>query len=54
MSTTQDVKLAKECVDANLTGFPAWSIGAKKLDGEQTLEKLEAALADVQGRTDKG
>ncbi|CAK0783785.1 hypothetical protein CVIRNUC_006985 [Coccomyxa viridis] len=49
----KDVKLAKECVDANLTGFPAWSIGGKKLDGEQTLEKLEAALADVQGRTDK-
>ena len=44
----QDVKLAKECVDANLTGFPAWTIGDKKLDGEQTLAKLEAELAEVQ------
>ena len=42
----QNVKLAKECVDANLTGFPAWIIGEKKLDGEQTLAKLEAELTD--------
>ena len=44
----QNVKLAKECVDANLTGFPAWIIGGKKLDGEQPLAKLEAELAEVQ------
>ena len=53
MCAAQDVKLAKECVDANLTGFPAWAIGGKKLDGEQTLDKLEAALAEAQARTDK-
>ncbi len=41
----QDVKLAKECVDANLTGFPAWIINGKKLDGEQSFDKLEAELA---------
>jgi len=47
----QNVKLAKECVDANLTGFPAWIIGEKKLDGEQTLAKLEAELTDVSSKT---
>lgn len=49
----QNVKLAKECVDANLTGFPAWIIGDKKLDGEQTLAKLEAELAEIQGSAAK-
>ncbi|EIE25168.1 VKOR-domain-containing protein [Coccomyxa subellipsoidea C-169] len=44
----KDVKLAKECVDANLTGFPAWIINGKRLDGEQTFEKLEAELAQAQ------
>ncbi len=43
----QDVKLAKECVDANLTGFPAWIINGKKLDGEQSFDKLEAELASA-------
>lgn len=47
----QNVKLAKACVDANLTGFPAWIIGDKRLDGEQTLEKLESELAGVQKST---
>ncbi|CAL8461862.1 g1393 [Coccomyxa elongata] len=42
------VKLAKECVDANLTGFPAWIINGKRLDGEQTFETLEAELAQAQ------
>ena len=51
--SVQNVKLAKECVDANLTGFPAWIIGDKKLDGEQTLAKLEAELAEIQGSTTK-
>ena len=46
----QNVKLAKECMDANLTGFPAWIIGEKKLDGEQTLAKLKAELADVSNK----
>jgi hypothetical protein len=41
----QDVKLAKECLDANLTGFPAWIINGKRLDGEQTFDKLETELA---------
>lgn len=44
----QGVKLAQECVDANLTGFPAWIINGKRLDGEQTFEKLEAELAQAQ------
>ncbi len=39
------MKLAKECVDANLTGFPAWTINGKRLDGEQTFDKLEEELA---------
>lgn len=47
----QNVKLAKACVDANLTGFPAWIIGDKRLDGEQTMEKLESELAEVQKST---
>ena len=41
----QDVKLAQECMDANLSGFPAWIINGKKLDGEQSFDKLEAELA---------
>ena len=41
----QDVKLAQECVDANLSGFPAWIINGKKLDGEQSFDKLDAELA---------
>lgn len=49
----QNVKLAKECVDANLTGFPAWIIGDNKLDGEQTLAKLEAELAGVHSSAGK-
>lgn len=42
------MKIAKECTDANLTGFPAWIINGKRLDGEQTFEKLEAELAQAQ------
>lgn len=38
------MKLAKECVDANLTGFPAWTINGKRLDGEQSFDKLEEEL----------
>ncbi len=45
---SQNVKLAKACVEANLTGFPAWIIGDKRLDGEQTLDKLESELAEIQ------
>lgn len=41
----QDVRLAQECVDARLTGFPAWTINGRTLSGEQTLDTLEAELA---------
>ena len=32
-------------MDANLSGFPAWIINGKKLDGEQSFDKLDAELA---------
>lgn len=41
----QDVRLAQECVDARLTGFPAWTINGRTLSGEQTLDTLEAELS---------
>ena len=41
----QDVRLAQECVDARLTGFPAWTINGRTLSGEQTLDALEAELS---------
>ncbi len=40
----QDVRLAQECVDARLTGFPAWIINGRTLSGARTLEELEAEL----------
>lgn len=40
----QDVRLAQECVDARLTGFPAWTINGRTLSGERTLDQLEAEL----------
>ena len=41
----QDVRLAQECVDARLEGYPAWTINGRTLSGEQTLDKLEAELS---------
>jgi len=38
------VRLAQECVDARLTGFPAWIINGRTLSGARTLEELEAEL----------
>ncbi|KAK9842089.1 hypothetical protein WJX81_007917 [Elliptochloris bilobata] len=40
----RDVRLAQECVDARLTGFPAWTINGRTLSGERTLDQLEAEL----------
>ncbi len=40
----QDVRLAQECVDARLTGFPAWIINGRTLSGARTLDELEAEL----------
>eukprot|EP00884_Botryococcus_braunii_P010965 jgi/Botrbrau1/19870/Bobra.0856s0002.2 len=39
------VKLASACQSANLNGFPSWIINGNLIEGEQTLEELERALA---------
>jgi uncharacterized membrane protein len=39
------VEMAPACKAAGLVGFPTWVVGGEKLEGEQTLETLEAALA---------
>jgi hypothetical protein len=44
----QGTKLAPACEAAGLQSFPTWVIGGQVLEGEQTFEQLEAALAKVQ------
>lgn len=41
---------ARACVTAGIEGFPSWVIGGEKLEGEQTFEELEAALARAAAR----
>ena len=36
--------MAPACQAAGLEGFPTWVIGEQRLKGEQSFEKLEAAL----------
>ncbi|KAK9819923.1 hypothetical protein WJX72_003961 [[Myrmecia] bisecta] len=39
------VKLAQPCLDAKIQAFPVWIIGGQQYEGEQSFDKLEAALA---------
>ena len=43
--------MATACDAAKVEGFPTWVINGKKLEGEQTLEKL-AELSGFQGQND--
>lgn len=43
----QGVEMAGVCKEAGLEGFPTWVIGGEKLEGDQTLDQLEEALARV-------
>lgn len=38
------IDMAPACSEADIKGFPTWVIAGKKLEGEQTLEALEAVL----------
>lgn len=40
----QDTKMTDACASANLQAFPTWIIDGKKLEGEQTFEKLKSML----------
>ena len=39
--------MAGECRAAGIQGFPLWAIGDQKLEGEQSFDSLEAALAKL-------
>ena len=40
--------MAKACADADIQGYPTWVFGDKQIPGEQSIEALEADLADLQ------
>ncbi len=43
----QGAQINPACTAADLEGFPTWVIGGEKLSGEQSFDKLEAALAKI-------
>jgi len=41
---------APACVAAGVQAFPSWSVGGRLIEGEQTFDGLDAALAAAAGR----
>ena len=44
VAVLQEAQINPACTAAGLEGFPTWVIGGQKLSGEQSFDKLEAAL----------
>jgi hypothetical protein len=41
---------APACVAAGVEGFPSWVVGGERLEGEQSFDELDAALARAAAR----
>lgn len=47
----QGIEMAPACKEAQLEGFPTWVINGERLEGDQSLEQLEAAMSKALAST---